>query len=364
MFKILLNLIVICYLMPICASPIVSELFISPDWNSYDCHSSSLVETQEGEILSVWKAGFGDGRSNIDLFSRGGIWQRHLDKEKLGEVEQIHFEMHNMIWNPVLTCLASGEILLFYRIGNNPRSSCAFIRRSYDGGRKWELPELLPAGIIGPAKNKPVILNEGTMICPSSLQVGAPEDSFKATAVWMDITCDGGRTWSKTGPLAITGQPFGVIEPALFFDGDGNLHIFCRDRALRDGKANGCIWTAMSCDRGNTWSSLEKTILPNPDSAFDIVDMGEGKLVLFYNSSHTQRFPLTIAISVDGGKTWENVYELEKQTGEFPAAILAKDGFIHVTYAHEIASGQRRIKYVVLNSKKLFEKNLIIQKQE
>ena len=230
----------------------------------------------------------------------------------------------------------------------------AFVKRSFDAAHVWAEPEILPAGIIGPSKNKPVVLEDGTMICPSSLQVGPPEGMYKATAVWIDISRDGGKTWIKRGPLTIPDQPFGVIEPALFFDKEGNLHLFCRDRALRDGRIDGHIWSAVSKDLGNTWSPLEKTDLPNPDSAFDIVDMGNGNLVLIYNPSQTERFPFTIAISVDGGKNWENKCNLEEKTGEMPAAILSHDGLIHATYAYEIESGQRRIKHVLIDPAKLF----------
>ena len=68
----------------------------------------------------------------------------------------------------------------------------------------------------------------------------------------------------------------------------------CRDRALKEGR-EGFIWTAGSEDKGITWSSLERTSLPNPDSAMDVADLGQRYLVMFYNHSATVRFPLSIA---------------------------------------------------------------------
>lgn len=342
----------------ICAAPreeiVISEEFISPQWDKYDCHTSSLVQITNGDILAIWKGGYGEGKSNIDLGSKVGIWQARYDGEKWSAAEMIHFETDSVVWNPVIAQLPSHELLLFYRVGSHPQTSVAFMKRSLNEGKEWEKSELLPAGIIGPSKNKPIVLEDGTMLCPSSFQSGSPDGMYKATAVWIDISKDGGKTWIKRGPLTIPGQPFGVIEPALFFDKEGNLHLFCRDRALRVGRTDGYIWSAVSHDQGNTWSPLEKTDLPNPDSAFDIVDMGKGNLVLIYNPSQTKRFPLTIAISVDGGKTWENKCDLEEKTGEMPAAILSQDGLIHATYAYEIATGQRMIKHVSIDPAKLF----------
>jgi predicted neuraminidase len=82
--------------------------------------------------------------------------------------------------------------------------------------------------------------------------------------------------------------------------------------------------------------------------------MKNGRLVLVYNPSHTQRFPLMIATSVDGGKTWENKCILEEASGEFPAAILTSDGVLHITYTYALASGQRAIKHVAVSPDKLF----------
>jgi predicted neuraminidase len=244
---------------------------------------------------------------------------------------------------------------LFYRVGAEPWASVAFLKRSYDNGEHWGEAELLPAGIVGPSKNKPLFLEDGTMLCPSSMQAGSAEMSRKATAVWIDISKDGAKTWVKSGPLAIEGQPFGAIEPAIFWDGEGNIRMLCRDRALRVGKKDGHIWTSVSSDKGKTWSPLEKTDLPNPDSAFDAVDLGQDKIVLIYNHSQTARHPLSLAVSTDGGKSWEKKMDLEETTGEFPAAILSTDGTIHVIYAYEIQTGQRRIKHLTIESKPLFQ---------
>ncbi len=333
---------------------VLSEEFLSPAWENYDCHSSSIVETGNRELLVLWKGGFGKGKSNIDIKSKVGIWQSRFDGTNWSLPEEVHFEDDGVVWNPVVTMLPSGELLLFYRVGDSPRDSVAFLKRSIDGGTHWSASEFLPAGINGPTKNKPLVLEDGTLICPSSLQAGSPDGVYQVTAAWIDISKDGGRTWSKSGPLVIPGQPFGAVEPVLCFDKEGDLRLLCRDRAQRIGGVNGAIWTSVSSDMGMTWTELEKTTLPNPDSAIDVVDMGEGNLVLFYNHSSVERFPLSIAVSKDGGKTWERSCDLEEKTGEFPAAICAKDGMVHITYAYGMESGQRKIKHTVIDPAKLF----------
>ena len=41
---------------------------------------------------------------------------------------------------------------------------------SFDGGQTWSTPRRLPEGILGPIKNKPVQLADGTLLCPSSAE--------------------------------------------------------------------------------------------------------------------------------------------------------------------------------------------------
>jgi predicted neuraminidase len=124
--------------------------------------------------------------------------------------------------------------------------------------------------------------------------------------------------------------------------------MFCRDRANKIGE-KGYIWEAISHDGGLHWSEFMQTRLPNPDSAFDIVDLEGGNLILIYNHSHTDRFPLNLAISLDGGDHWSQPYILDS-IGEVPAAILTTDGLVHVTYAIRSSEfKQRRIKHVVIN---------------
>lgn len=331
---------------------LVKEEFLSPDIRQFDCHSSSIVEIEEGILYAVWKGGAGEGKSNIDMKTKVGVWSSKCDGGAWSEPKEI-VTGSSVCWNPVLCSHPSGELLLFYRMGPNPRQTVSFVKRSLDKGISWLEAEILPAGITGPTKNKPFVTSKGTLVCPASVSVGEPEDPFKATACWMDISEDKGKHWKKVGPLELAHRKFGVIEPALFLDTAGRLRMLCRDRAYKMGE-RGFIWEAISEDEGCNWTELRQTDLPNPDSGFDVVDLGAGKLVLIYNHSHTRRFPLHMAISLDGGDHWSQPIVLD-DIGEFPAGIVTKSGLIHFTYAFPSSqSDQRRIKHVVVDPEKLF----------
>jgi len=327
---------------------IIREEFLSPDIAQFDCHSSSLVETESGNLCAVWKGGPGVGQSNFDIKENVGVWSSRFDGHQWSDPVEIVSVPYSVCWNPVLFKYPSGELLLFYRIGPDPRRVVSFMKRSQDGGVTWSKEEILPAGITGPTKNKPILIKDEILLCPSSIAVGEPEEQFKATSCWIEITEDKGLHWKKIGPLELPHRKFGVIEPALFYDKEGNLKMYCRDRANRIGET-GYIWEATSFDDGLHWTEFKQTNFPNPDSAFDIVELGNGKLMLIYNHSHLHRFPLNFAISLDGGDHWSQPDVLDG-IGEFPAAIVTSDGLIHITYAVAFSeSEQRRIKHVVID---------------
>jgi predicted neuraminidase len=326
---------------------ILKEEFLSSEKKDFDCHSSSIVTTTPGALCAVWKGGPGEGKSNIYIANNVGVWLSLFDGNHWSEPRELVSIPHSVCWNPVLCALSPEELLLFYRVGPDPRRVVSFLKRSSDGGKTWSQEEILPAGIFGPTKNKPIVTAEGTLICPSSVSVGEPSDTFKATACWIEISEDKGIHWKKIGPFEIADRKFGVIEPTLFFDAHGHLHMLCRDRAYKIG-GTGYIWQAVSEDGGLRWSELKKTQLPNPDAAIDTVDLGEGKIVLIYNHSHTDRFPLNLALSLDGGTHWSDPVSLDDR-GEFPSATLTPDGLIHVTYAFSASDHeQRRIKHLVI----------------
>lgn len=328
---------------------LVLEEVLSPDIKNFDCHSSSIVEIAPGKLAVVFKGGYGLGKSNIDIKENVGVYLTLFDGNRWSEPKEIVKASKSVCWNPVICKGPSGDLLLFYRVGPNPRTLVSFLKKSSDGGHTWTDPQILSAGITGPSKNKPLVTTSGTIISPSSIEVGEPADQYKATACWIEISNDNAQTWKKYGPIEIPTRKFGALEPALFHDAQGNLKMLCRDRAHKIGQL-GYIWMATSPDEGKTWSKLAPTPLPNPDSGIDVVDLGKGKIVLFYNHSHTHRYPLNFILSPDAGETWSEPYLIEHLSGEMPAAIVTNDDMIHVTYAWAPPGiEQRRLKHVVID---------------
>jgi predicted neuraminidase len=107
-----------------------------------------------------------------------------------------------------------------------------------------------------------------------------------------------------------------------------------------------------SHDEGKTWSALEATTLPNPNSGVDAVTLRDGRNVLVYNpTKHADpikgRTPLVLAVSGDGVH-WTDVLTLEndyKGQYSYPAVIQSRDGLIHITYTWQ----RKNIRHAVVD---------------
>ncbi|MDB6034616.1 MAG: hypothetical protein JWM16_4954 [Verrucomicrobiales bacterium] len=291
------------------------------------CHASSIAETKDG-LIATWFGGKYEKSPDV------GIWlSRHDGSQWLPPVEVANGKQKDgnqfPTWNPVLFQPKQGPLLLFYKVGPSPSKWWGMMMRSADAGKTWSEPEKLPG--LGPIKNKPVELADGTLLCGSST-----EDM--GWRVHMERTSDLGRTWKSTGPLN-DGLVFAAIQPTILIHGPETLQILCRSEQSK-------ITECWSKDNGLTWTPMEATTLPNPNSGIDAVTLKDGRFVVIYNHTIKGRTPLNLAISSDG-KAWKPGPVLESHPGEYsyPAIIQTKDGLLHATYTWK----RQRIKHVVID---------------
>ncbi len=313
---------------------IVRSEFIYESAPFPSCHASTLVEAEPGVILAAWFGGTGEGNKDV------GIWSARRDAGGWSEPVEIASAENVPCWNPVLHKTNDGEVQLWYKAGPSPQNWSGLIKRSKDGGKTWSEEELLPAGILGPIKNKPLELKNGTLICGTSVE------SWQAWASWVEITSDGGKTWGKYGPIEVPGNHFGLIQPTLFETKGGDLRMLCRSR-----RNIGYVCMSESKDGGKTWSPAKLLDLPHSNTGIDAVRMTDGRIALVYNHTPRGRTPLNVGISEDDGDHFAIKVTLEDQEGEYsyPAVIQASDGLLHTTYTWK----RQKVKYVVIDPSKL-----------
>lgn len=292
------------------------------------CHAATIAELPNGEMLAAWFGGQREGANDVGIWSArraGGKWTAPANVAMAAGVP---------CWNPVLHRTRGGTLLLFYKAGPSPREWSGMLLRSHDEGRTWSRPEQLPAGILGPVKNKPLELEDGTLVCGSSVE------SYGVWGCWVEQTRDEGRTWSKHGPINLRGNLNGMIQPTPFRGRGDELVMLCRTRGVHQ------MARATSPDRGQTWSDASLIELPQNNSGLDSVRLKDGRVVVIYNHTTEARTPLNLSVSGDLGLTWTRGPVLEDTPGEYsyPCIIQGADGTVHAAYTWK----RQRIRYASL----------------
>jgi alpha-L-rhamnosidase len=309
------------------------------------CHAST-IEVSNGVAVASWFGGTEEKNDDVGIWvSRKTEGKWSIPKEVVNGVQEDGTRYP--CWNPVLYKPKDQPLFLFYKVGPNPQEWWGLYVTSEDDGRTWSSPVKLPDGILGPIKNQPIQLADGTILSPTSTE--SKKDGWR---IYLEISKDMGKTWSKTDYLN-DGKEFGAIQPAVLNYGKGKLQLLSRtDKEL--------ITENWSDDYGKTWSKMKSTSLPNPNSGIDAVSLKDGRHILIYNPTGKNwgdRVPLSVAISTDG-KTWNRILDLEPLTentdreGEeysYPTVIQAENGLIHIVYTWN----RKTVKHVVLDPKKL-----------
>lgn len=326
---------------------IVTDEFIYEKAPYPECHASTIAETPKG-LVAAWFGGTKERNPDVCIWvSRyvNGKWTEGVNVANGIQNDTLRYPC----WNPVLYQVPKGELILFYKIGPSPSTWKGFYKTSADNGLSWSVQKALPDGFLGPIKNKPVLLKNGTLISPSSTEGSGWQVHFEASNNF-------GKTWQMIGPIN-DGKVMKAIQPSILQYADGRLQILCRSQ-------NRAILTAWSKDMGKTWSPLEKTNLPNNNSGTDAVTLKDGRQLLVYNhvlppgtAVKGARTPLNVAVSKDG-KTWYASLILEDSPisqYSYPSVIQTADGMVHVVYTWR----RQRIKHVVIDPAKLEMKEIV-----
>jgi predicted neuraminidase len=316
---------------------LVRSEFIDTQGVVASVHASTIAETPAG-LIAAWFGGTNEGNRDVVIWA----------SRRVGEAWTAPFEIANgtqpdgtrhPCWNPVLFLSSDTLLTLFYKVGPEPQLWWGMVKSSRDGGQTWSEAHRLPDGILGPIKNKPVRLRDGTIVSGSSTE---SHESNSKWRIHFELSEDDGRTWYVVRP-ATSATELDAIQPSILIHSPTRLQALGRTR-------QGRVFESWSHDAGRSWSAVAPIAsLNNPNAGTDAVTLADGRHLLVHNHTTRGRTPLNVSISNDG-REWA-IHTLESEPGEYsyPAVIQARDGLVHITYTWRRA----RIRHVVIDPRTL-----------
>jgi predicted neuraminidase len=357
---------------PFCNSELIFPL---EHWHN---HGSCIVETPSGDLIVCWFHGSGERRAD-DVKIEGA-------RRRKGSGWSSRFTMADTPGYPDTNCCMlidpEGQLWLFWPtiLANQWETALMKFRISSDfakdGPPKWKTSEVLhitpgpefQIAVSNFVKQSEQRLAESSDSSKSrmkrwldSLQTQAA-DKLKRRLGWMTrahpfildnhrlivplysdgfsfslmaITDDWGQTWHTSTPLIAGGN----IQPSIVRRKDGSLYTLMRD----NGPPPKRLHQSESFDRGETWSPVTDSALPNPGSGAEIISLQNGHWVLISNDTERGRHSLAVQVSEDEGKTWRWKRHLELDTNpegagsfHYPSIIQARDGTLHASYSYHL----------------------------
>ncbi len=326
------------------------------------CHAATIEQLPDGRMIAAWFGGTREGADDVCIYTsikeKDGRWSTPI----LAGDGILSDTLRKASYNPVLYQIPGGDLVLYYKVGKRVADWKGYYVTSRDGGRSWSARRELPEGFLGAVKNRPILLGD-KLIAPSSTESGGWKLHF-------EVSDDRGKTWRMVGPVKaeeawltvdldaggkpLEGKrmkPIDAIQPSIIILPDGTLKAYARTR-------NGLVAVTESKDRGETWSKVTLTDLPNNNSGLDVTNLKDGRYIMIYNKVRTApglkkgaRTPLNVALSTDGTTWYDSITLEDSPIGQYsyPTVMCDRDGMVHIVYTWR----RLRVKYVMLDPSKL-----------
>jgi predicted neuraminidase len=338
-------------------------------------HAPNLTLLPSGDLLCVWFAGSAEGAGDVSI----GMARLPADGAAWEAPRYVTTSRDRSEQNPSVFLTPRGELWLLYTSqqtrgmpraewdarkaageveGLYPMQWTSQIRRriSLDEGHTWGAEEVFVDTPGSFCRHPPAVLADGTWVFGMyySLEAGGRHGNDHSV---VRLSHDEGSTWSEHPVPGSRGR----VHPSIVELGGGELAAFFRSRAADR------IYVSRSLDWGATWSAAERTALPNNNASIQATALPSGAIAMVFNHFSanddpdtavwpTRRYPLTLALSDDGGRTWPDMRHVDPGDGFFgaaneprnrvcayPSVVAGEDGAIHVAYSYR---GRQCIKYV------------------
>lgn len=312
-------------------------------------HSATAVEIEGGRIRAFWYGGIREGSKDVAIYTAvyepgSTAWGPQEIAATREETSRDLGRYVKKLGNPVVARDARGRLWLFYvsvSVGGWSGSAINF-RTSEDDGATW-----------GPARRivTSPLLNLGTLVRGPAFPF---EDGTLGLPVYHELM-------GKFGELLRISAEGEILEKTRLSRGRSSLQPVVVPLSRLDavaflrssGGSPKRILSVTTDDGGRSWSDLVPTDLANPDASVAALLTSGGEILLAFNDSEVDRGNLKLALSRDGGRSFEPLLTVAPPSGGAPSELAypwlleSSDGAIHLFYSWN----RSRIVHVLLRSR-------------
>ena len=305
-------------------------------------HPASITELANGDLLVAFFSGKGEYHDDS-----AAVYGSRLTRgsRRWSTPVVLARNPFHALGNAVPWQAPDGTVWLFYvtRYGELWNDSRITAKISRDGARTWSESFLLTFDAGTMVRNRPIVAPNGDYLLPVYHEVGTDPESVDRNCTSYFLRFDPKtKAWSESNRIH---SRLGNIQPApAWIDGD-HLVAFCRRGGGYGVQPDGWLVRTESHDQGRTWSDGTDSEFPNPNAAIDFLRLRNGHHLLVFNDSHSDRTPLTVAISTDGARTFPHRRDLvadPKGDYGYPTAIQTRDDRVHVVFTSDERTVVRR----------------------
>jgi predicted neuraminidase len=298
-----------------------------------ECHSATITELSNGELLAAWWCGSYEGATDV------AIWGSRFQKNTAnwGYASILADIPGRFEGNPVLFKIPDGRIWLFF-VAYVPEAAGmvqTMLSESKDLGRTWFGPNKFITSPGLRTKNHPIVMPNRKILLPLF-------DELTGQSVFL-LSENLGETWEMSR-FIVSDPP--NAQPTVI--SRGNSHLYALMRAWHDDPAKRFLWQSESSDYGRTWSVPTYSSIPTVSSAVEMISLKNGHVIVAYNDGKgRERTPLSLGLSLDQGRTWAYKRNLDEGPGSFsyPSLLQSRDGNIHILYSYN----RKYIKHVEIS---------------
>lgn len=204
--------------------------------------------------------------------------------------------------------LRSGKILCIFGRKNSSSDLLPMQRFSVDDAKSFSPPQPIPVtpypSFTGFNNDRAIQLRSGRILFPVYFVKDVRSDERIRSRVYRSD--DEGRTWKPSRSIIdVKASNAGAQEPGVVELENGRVMLWVRTSA-------GHPYQCYSSDGGDTWTTPVPMSVASPLSPQSIKRIpNSADLLMVWNNSRDERFPLTTAISSDNGRNWSHVKNLD-----------------------------------------------------